>query len=354
MGISGRGADSGRKRTRTAEKGDLFDVLPDELVVAVLCKLSASAESPANLIAVLVVCKRFNRLGLDPVVLSRASAESLAVKAKSWSDFSHRFLKRCADSGNREACYILGMIRFYCLRNRRSGLSLMAQAAIRNHAPALFSLAVIQFNGSGKSKIDKNPEAGVALCARAASLGDVDAMRVLGHCLQDGYGVRRNLAEGRRFLLLANAREFATFLHSSSSSSSSPLRRHTNRCGSLLKDLDLWMRSTPPPEPHPASRFMEEWFASRSEVLKREELSLCFNSRCGRPETRRHEFWLCSACSLVKYCSRACQATHWRSSHKAECEPFEQWLNVAAAAAGGGEVEAPVEGDAGRDVPILD
>lgn len=55
MGISGRGADSGRKRTRAAEKGDLFDVLPDDSVVAVLCKLSASAESPANLLSVLVV-----------------------------------------------------------------------------------------------------------------------------------------------------------------------------------------------------------------------------------------------------------------------------------------------------------
>ncbi|XP_074571385.1 F-box protein At1g67340-like [Curcuma longa] len=352
MGVAGGGVDAGRKRTRAAEKGDLFDVLPDELVVAVLCKLSASAARPADLVAVFVVCRRLNRLGLDPLVLSRASAESLAVRAKSWSDFSHRYLKRCADSGNLEARYILGMIRFYCLRNRKSGLSLIAQAAIENHAPALFSLAVIQFNGSGKSKIDKDPEAGVALCARAASLGYVDAMRVLGHCLQDGYGVRRNLAEGRRFLLLANAREFAAFLHSSSSS---PLHRHANRRCSLLKDLDLWMRSTPPPEPHPANRFLAEWFTARSEVLNGEELSLCSNGGCGRLETRRHEFWLCAACSIVRYCSRACQATHWRSSHKAECVPFEQWLDAtAAAAAVPVEDEAPMDGGAGVDGLVLD
>ncbi|KAG6482228.1 F-box protein At1g67340-like [Zingiber officinale] len=349
MGASGGAADAGRKRMRPAEKGDLFDVLPDELVVAVLCKLSASAARPADLVAVFVVCKRLNRLGLDPLVLARASAESLAASAKSWSDFSHGFLKRCTDSGNLEACYILGMIRFYCLRNRKSGLSFIAQAAIQNHAPALFSLAVIQFNGSGKSKIDKDPEAGVALCARAASLGYVDAMRVLGHCLQDGYGVRRNLAEGRRLLLLANAREFAAFLHSSSSSS--PLHRHANRRGSLLKDLDLWMRSTPPPEPHPANRFLAEWFTSRSEVLNGEELSLCSNGGCGRLETRRHEFWLCAACNLVKYCSRACQATHWRSSHKAECVPFEQWLDATA---GDGQDEAPMDGGAGGDGLVLE
>lgn len=88
----------------------------------------------------------------------------------------------------------------------------MAKAAIASHAPALYSLAVIQFNGSGGSKTDKDLRAGVALCARAAFLGHVDALRELGHCLQDGYGVKKNIAEGRRFLIQANARELASVL----------------------------------------------------------------------------------------------------------------------------------------------
>ncbi|ONK77783.1 uncharacterized protein A4U43_C02F10530, partial [Asparagus officinalis] len=54
-------------------------------------------------------CKRFNGLGVNPMVLAKASAKSLAVRAKNWSEQAHRFLKRCADSGNLEACYILGM-----------------------------------------------------------------------------------------------------------------------------------------------------------------------------------------------------------------------------------------------------
>ena len=40
-------------------------------------------------------------------------------------------------------------------------------------------------------------------------------MRELGHCLQDGYGVAKNVSEGRRLLLEANAREAAAAVASS-------------------------------------------------------------------------------------------------------------------------------------------
>ncbi|XP_042954720.1 F-box protein At1g67340-like [Carya illinoinensis] len=109
-------------------------------------------------------------------------------------------------------------LRFYCLHNRGSGASMMAKAAISSNAQALYSLAVIQFNGSGGSKNDKDLRADVALCARAAFLGHIDALRELGHCLQDGYGVRQNITEGRRFLVQANARELAAVISSAAAS----------------------------------------------------------------------------------------------------------------------------------------
>nr|DAD30562.1 TPA_asm: hypothetical protein HUJ06_009413 [Nelumbo nucifera] len=84
----------------------------------------------------------------------------------------------------------------------------MAKAAISSHAPVLYSLAVILFNGSGASKNDKDLRANVALCARATFLGHIDALWELGHCLQDGYGVRQNITEGRRFLVQARRHEF--------------------------------------------------------------------------------------------------------------------------------------------------
>jgi hypothetical protein len=45
------------------------------------------------------------------VVLARASPRCLAVRAKAWSDDAHRFLQRCADDGNLDACYLLGMVQ---------------------------------------------------------------------------------------------------------------------------------------------------------------------------------------------------------------------------------------------------
>ncbi|RLN09500.1 zinc finger CCCH domain-containing protein 28-like [Panicum miliaceum] len=69
--------------------------------------------------------------------------------------------------------------------SRSSGAVLLARAAVGGHAAALYSLAVIQFNGSGGAKSDRDLRAGAALCARAAALGHVDALRELGHCLQD-------------------------------------------------------------------------------------------------------------------------------------------------------------------------
>nr|GLL32366.1 F-box protein At1g67340-like [Ipomoea trifida] len=100
-------------------------------------------------------------------------------------------------------------ILFYCYRNQGSSASLMAKAAINSHAPASYSLAVMHFNDSGGSKTDKDLRAAVALCARAASVGHVDTLREMGHCFQDGYGVKRNVPEGRRFMVQANVREVA-------------------------------------------------------------------------------------------------------------------------------------------------
>ncbi|CAN1295207.1 F-box protein At1g67340 [Linum perenne] len=316
---------------------DMFDSLPDDLVLSILAKISASASCPSDFINILLTCKRFNGLGLNPVVVAKASQKTFAIKAENWSDSGHRFLKLCADAGNVEACYTLGMIRFYCLQNRGSGASLMAKAAINSHAPSLYSLAVIQFNGSGGTKSDKDLRAGVALCARAAFLGHIDALRELGHCLQDGYGVRQNIAEGRRFLVQANARELASVLTGPTRAWltwNNPHAQPNNQLRSgggggsgpigcpLLSDFGC---NVPAPETHPASRFMSEWFATRG-GSPGQGLRLCSHVGCGRPETRKHEFRRCSVCGTVNYCSRACQALDWKLRHKAECTPAERWV----------------------------
>ncbi|XP_057776964.1 F-box protein At1g67340-like [Salvia miltiorrhiza] len=335
----------GRKRSpESGGRPDFFDSLPDDLVLSVLCKLSSTAGCPADFLNVLITCKRLNGLGLNSIVLSKACRKMLAVKAKNWSESTHRFLKLCADTGNAEACYTLGMIRFYCLQNRGSGASLMAKAAIASHAPALYSLAVVQFNGSGGTKSDKDLRAGVALCARAAFLGHIDALRELGHCLQDGYGVKKNIAEGRRFLIQANARELAAVLVASPTAVVPPSwlawspHRHGGEGGCpLLSDFGC---NVPSPAPHPANQFLSEWFSNRIGNVPGPGLRLCSHSSCGRPETRRHEFRRCSVCGAVNYCSRACQALDWKLRHKVECAPVERWADDD------GDVNVGLNGDA--------
>lgn len=118
---------------------DLFDGIPDDLVLLILSKLSASATSPSDLFAVLITydfspcfwvflrswiefaeilmwflvirCKRLKKLGVNPMVLAKVSAKSMTIRASKWCESAHRFLKLCADSGNLEACYTLGMVK---------------------------------------------------------------------------------------------------------------------------------------------------------------------------------------------------------------------------------------------------
>ncbi|PWA81240.1 F-box domain, cyclin-like protein [Artemisia annua] len=291
----------------TTTNTDLFDTLPDDIVLIVLCKLSSTSSSPSDFISVLLTCKRLNKLGVNPLVLKKSCKKSLAVRAKNWCDEAHRYLKLCVKAGNTEAYYTLGMILFYCLQNRGSGASLMAKAAIRSHAPALYSLALIQFNGSGGMKNDKDLRAGVALCCRSAYLGHVDAIRELGHCLQDGYGVRKNVTEGRRLLMQANARELSNIFRLKD--------RHS------LDYFELF-------ESHPVNKFLAEWFGLSVNRLD-EGLRMCGYKECGRPETRMNEFRKCSGCGKVNYCSRGCQAHDWRVCHKVECAPMEEWVGHA-------------------------
>ncbi|CDY51342.1 BnaC02g45710D [Brassica napus] len=303
---------------KTKAGSDLLDSIPEDLVVSILRRLASTSRLIVNIFN---SCKRLNSLATSPLVLSRLSRKAFAVKAQNWSEAAHRFLKRCVDAGNLEACYTLGMIRFYCLQNRRNGASLMAKAAIRSHAPSLYSLAVIQFNGSGGSKNDKDLRAGVALCARAAFLGHVDALRELGHCLQDGY---------------ANARELAAVL-------SSGIKAHRSHSCPLLSDFGC---NVPAPETHPANKFLADWFAVRGGDSLGDGLRLCSHGGCGRPETRKHEFRRCSVCGVVNYCSRACQALDWKLRHKVDCAPMEQ------DAAYDGEGNVQIDGDNVLVVPM--
>lgn len=316
-----------RKKARTSKSDiDLFESLPDDILLVILAKISSSASSPSDFVNALLTCRRMNRLGLQPAVLKHAGMNTVAIRAKNWSDSAERFLRLCVDAGSNEASYFLGMIRFYCINDTKSGQSMIYKAAMEDHAPALYSLAIIKFNGSG-SKDNKNIRTACALCALAAELGNIDALRELGYCFQDGYGLRKSLKEGQSLLIQAAALEVACAIRASPE----PLKCESELTTIMsLKTVPganpglgraYWTESgfqMTPREKHPANRFLIEWFENDSGRVGN-WLGLCSDMNCGRPETREKEFRKCAGCENVKYCSRGCQAHDWKVRHKMDC-----------------------------------
>ncbi|KAF0934719.1 hypothetical protein E2562_028315 [Oryza meyeriana var. granulata] len=304
----------------------------------------------------MLTCSRFRELGQHKLVLRRASPACVAVRAGAWCDDARRFLVRCAQAGNTEASYLLGMILFYCFENRKLGSELLGAAARRGHAEALYSMAIIQFNGSGLPKDGRNLHAGAQLCVRAASRGHNDALRELGHCVSDGYGVRRSLSGGRRLLIQANFRELCSAVATGGPGFAAALGL-SGECKPpgphmcLLSDYGCHVAGSAGRRAHAANAFLAEWYASRQlgSGAGAGALRLCSQPTCGRPETRKHEFRRCSVCSAVIYCSRACQALHWKVAHKNECVPMAHWLDAANANANAnGNAVAAVEAAAAQ------
>ncbi|XP_051190254.1 F-box protein At5g50450-like [Lolium perenne] len=266
-----------QKRIRP-EEADRFVDLPDDLLITILAKVASGASSSADLANATMTFSRFRNLVYNKDVLKNASASCIAVRAKNWSLDAQHFLQCCADAGNDGASYFLGMILFYCKGEHERGADLIADAALQDNTHAIYSLAVIMFNGSGGTREDRNILAGAGLCSCAARLGHLEALRELGFCLIDGFGVSRSVMNGRRLLLQATAWEL--------SSSGGTLRCQT--------------------------------------------------------ETRAQEFRSCSRCGEAFYCSRACQTSHWKAVHRVSCRHMEQDEEPVdqANGAAGGEEEA--------------
>ncbi|KAJ3694049.1 hypothetical protein LUZ60_009529 [Juncus effusus] len=300
---------------------DSFDALSDDIVISILAKVSASAACPADLINVLLVSKRFSVLGLNREVLANAAGKSLWVRAKNWSDSAQQFLLRCADAGNIEACHFLGMIQFYCLANHTSGIDLLKRAAQGSHAGALYSLAIIYFNGSGSQagglSCQCDPDSATTLCIRSAKLGNLDALREVAYCLQQGLGLPCSPIAAHRLLTRANTLELIKAKNICSHHESLS-RKRLHKDISLLTNYGFYEKMGK--EVTAANKFMVEWWwLVHGEDNGEDGLNLCSNILCGRRETRPNGFRRCSACSVTMYCSHACQEMHWKMEHSWTC-----------------------------------
>ncbi|KAF6161469.1 hypothetical protein GIB67_009348 [Kingdonia uniflora] len=287
------------------EQLNLFERLPDDIVIDVLCELSSAAKCPSDFISVRFTCRSLYTLSRSPIVLVKMSPETFG-RAKNWSEFAMAFLRDCVDAGNIEACYTSGVIAFYCFENRRVGEYYIHLAVEQSHVGAMYSLAVIRLNGSGPSESEKSRRVGVMYCSRAAHFGHINATREFGHCLIKGYGVSQDIPSGQAVLNLANTRELSIPLSSN--------HQGGNR-GSIgvLNDTGRKLFSN---YRHPVDQFLIDWFGMQE---LGQGLRLCSNMECGRPETRLLKFRQCGNCHEAIYCSYVCQMCDWKLRHRADC-----------------------------------
>lgn len=105
--------EPGQHARRSGARG--FDVLHDDILISIMLALSSTANSPADFVNAMLVSKRFCAALTDPEVLAKAAIPAFAGKASAWSEGAQRFLTRCSEAGNMEACYTLGMVSYELL-----------------------------------------------------------------------------------------------------------------------------------------------------------------------------------------------------------------------------------------------
>ncbi|GJP42462.1 hypothetical protein CLOM_g2022 [Closterium sp. NIES-68] len=193
-----------------SRKRTTIESLPDEVLIKVLAAVNSTASSPLDVVLPSMINRRWRRASRDREALRRACRGGVAVRARQWCEGAYMFLRRLCENGCLEAAFMLAMILFYCIPGAQfEGGRLLMYSAREGHAASLYTAGILSFNGSGLGAQHKDARMGVALCARAAALGHTEAMRELGHCLIDGYGVQRDAQEGWRMLLEAQAAELA-------------------------------------------------------------------------------------------------------------------------------------------------
>ncbi|CAI7781539.1 unnamed protein product [Closterium sp. NIES-53] len=193
-----------------SRKRTTIESLPDEVLIKVLAAVNSTASSPLDVVLPSMINRRWRRASRDREALKRACRGGVAVRARQWCEGAYMFLRRLCENGCLEAAFMLAMILFYCIPGAQfEGGRLLMHSAREGHAASLYTASVLSFNGSALGAQHKDARMGVALCARAAALGHTEAMRELGHCLIDGYGVQRDVQEGWRMLLEAQAAELA-------------------------------------------------------------------------------------------------------------------------------------------------
>ena len=196
------------------------------------------------------------------------------------------YVPACHELG---ACYYLGrgVERNYALALEWYGRGVKAGFALSQ-----YHLARAYFDGLG---VEKNIAEGVRLFRLSADQGFFEAQHILADCYWEGIGpIKQNLETAITWYLKAAKQQSPRALHS--------------LCVSLNR---LHNHTLPPPAAVYCLRKAASFkFAPSLQELPSIERLIdhrCANCQVTKPKRR------CARCRAVKYCSAACQKSHWRN-----------------------------------------
>ncbi|MBR6481337.1 MAG: SEL1-like repeat protein, partial [Thermoguttaceae bacterium] len=118
-------------------------------------------------------------------------------------------LRRKAEEGDAEACYRLGNIYFThgdSEEDEAAAIKWHRKGAELGYPGSQFSLGACYLIGYGL--LDENPAEAANWFRKAAEQGNAEAMYYLGACYQGGIGVKKDKAEGKRWLEKSFARGY--------------------------------------------------------------------------------------------------------------------------------------------------
>lgn len=298
-----------------------METLPQELVRKILEHVSQTAASPADLCGAACVSTLFHATAYDQDVLKNAGAATMMVKKVHSFPQSLHFLDRIRLTGSVDALYMMGMVRFYVCMEYGIGGEMLAKAAGKDHAPALYQCAVTLINGSGGTKLDACDEGANELLYRATALGYRPAafelaMRIKMRLKKGGVAKKR----GRAIVRIARGGNFGRL----TSILAKVVRRKSYPFSSSFLPaaliVDQSRKSTPKAAASPAQQ--DSWGAlarAAHKTLQNNPVGAygCYNPACGRSAPGRTEFRTCSDCDVAQYCSMYCWAED-RDRHRSD------------------------------------
>ena len=124
--------------------------LPKELLTEVLGRVASA--SFTDLFNAKLSCKDFFEVAEDDYILQQVSLEKFPIIPYRLSNEESSFLKRCEEFGNPESLFRQGVIDYFSLARKESGLEYLKRAAEKGHLEAIYVYGIVLLCSEGQLK----------------------------------------------------------------------------------------------------------------------------------------------------------------------------------------------------------